>query len=119
MPDEPSCRLIRNVREEDGSLMVEFAGSIEIDLSPELRDDLLGLVREKQPKKLIANMKDVPYIGSAGLAVFVEAVKALDKQNGGKLYMTELQPKVKGLLEIIHLDQLFNPCKDEAEAAGK
>ncbi len=116
---ESSSDLITDVQSEGDHVTIALKGSIDPDRTPELRDELLKFVRENRPKKLIVNMAEVVYVGSAGLAVFVEAVKALKQQGEGNLYMTNLQPKVKGLLEIIHLDQLFNPCEDEDEAKAK
>ena len=35
---------------------------------------------------------------------------------GGKLCLTELQPRVKGLIEIARLNTLFTVCPNEAAA---
>ena len=50
--------------------------------------------------------------------VLVESLQKLRK-TGGKLYLTQLQPRVKGLLEIARLDTIFVICADDAEAMGK
>jgi len=41
------------------------------------------------------------------------------KKSSGKLYLTNLQPRVKGLLEIARLETIFVLCVDEAEALKK
>jgi anti-sigma B factor antagonist len=70
-------------------------------------------------KRLILNLTEVPYMDSSAIAVFVEALQKLRK-TGGKIYLTNLQPRVKGLLEIARLDTIFVVCADEAAAlAGK
>ena len=51
-------------------------------------------------------------------AVFVESLQKLRKA-GGKLYLTNLQPRVKGLLEIARLDSIFVLCENEDEAMKK
>ncbi|MBU1895219.1 MAG: STAS domain-containing protein, partial [Candidatus Omnitrophica bacterium] len=55
------------------------------------------------------------YIDSSGLATLVEILKSLNKQ-GGKLKLTNLSVKVKGLFEITKLTQLFDILDKEDEA---
>jgi anti-anti-sigma regulatory factor len=38
------------------------------------------------------------------------------RKSGGKVYLTNLQPRVKGLLEIARLDTIFVVVKDEQDA---
>ena len=70
------------------------------------------------PTKLVLNLAEVPYMDSSAIAVFVETLQKLRKA-GGKLYLTNLQPRVKGLLEIARLDSIFVICADEKEAMTK
>lgn len=116
--DDP-CPLIRGVRAENGAVVVEIVGAIEFEQSPALRAELMRLVAEHRPTKLIANMAGVTHIGSAGLAAFIEAIKVMRRTTGGTLYMTDLRPPVRALLEIGRLDALFNPVADVAEAMTK
>jgi anti-anti-sigma factor len=89
----------------------------EVDLhnSPILRGRLLEALRRWQPKKLVLNMSRVPYVDSSAIAVLVEALKEL-RRTGGKVMLAELQPRVRGLLEIARLDSIFVIVKDEREA---
>ena len=43
----------------------------------------------------------------------------LAAETGGRIFLTNLQPRVKGLLEIARLDSIFVLVKDEAEALSK
>ena len=43
---------------------------------------------------------------SSAIAVLVEAMQKLRK-TGGRVYLTNLQPRVKGLLEIARLGSIF------------
>jgi anti-anti-sigma factor len=52
---------------------------------------------------------------SSAIAVLVEALQKLRK-TGGKIYLTNLQPRVKGLIEIARLNTVFVCVTDEAEA---
>ena len=65
-------------------------------------------------KKLVLNLEKVPYVDSSAIAVMVEALQKLRKA-GGKVYLTNLSPRVKGLLEIARLDSIFSVVASEAD----
>ena len=110
--------LISAARQEGDSVVVAVRGEIDLHNSPELRGALLDMLNRLKPKKLILNLAQVPYMDSSAIAVLVEALQKL-RRNGGKIYLTGLQPRVKGLLEIARLDTIFVLAKDEAEALAK
>src|SRR2546429_8229325 len=110
--------LVPTVRREGDAILASVRGEIDLHNSPELRTQLLKFLDEQKPKKLILNLSAVPYMDSSAIAVLVEALQKL-RRNGGKIYLTGLQPRVKGLLEIARLDTIFVLAKDEAEALAK
>ena len=110
--------LIPTARKDGDAVLAAVRGEIDLHNSPDLRAGLLALLTEAQPKKLILNLSAVPYMDSSAIAVFVESLQKLRKA-GGKLYLTNLQPRVKGLLEIARLDSIFVLCADENEAMKK
>ena len=99
----------------EGHIVVTLRGEIDLHNSPEVRSVILGLIQKHKPMRLIANAAEVPYMDSSAIATFVEALKNL-RSYGGKLYLTSLQPRVRGLLEIAKLQNVFNLVADEAEA---
>ena len=110
--------LVPSVRREGDAIIASVRGEIDLHNSPELRTQLLKFLDEQKPRKLILNLSAVPYMDSSAIAVLVEALQKL-RRNGGKIYLTGLQPRVKGLLEIARLDTIFVLAKDEAEALAK
>ena len=81
----------------------------------ELRGSLLDTLNRLKPKKLVLNLAQVPYMDSSAIAVLVESLQKLRKA-GGKIYLTNLQPRVKGLLEIARLDAIFVIVDEEKDA---
>jgi anti-sigma B factor antagonist len=63
----------------------------------------------------VVNLLNVAYVDSSGLATLVEAHQKI-KSAGGKLKLTNLSPKVKGLFEITKLEKLFDIQPNEEEA---
>jgi len=110
--------LLSAVRREGTMASAAIQGEIDLHNSPALRGALLNLLAEGGIDKLILNLAAVPYMDSSAIAVLVEALQKLRKISG-KICLTNLQPRVKGLLEIARLDTIFVVAKDEAEAKSK
>ncbi|MBF0216203.1 MAG: STAS domain-containing protein [Candidatus Omnitrophica bacterium] len=91
-------------------------GVIDINTSPELKKKFEKVVKEKVPKVLI-NLERVEYVDSSGLATMVEILKKM-RAYGGKLKLSNLSGKVKGLFEITKLDKLFDISDSESQALG-
>jgi anti-sigma B factor antagonist len=106
------------VRREGETVIATIKGEIDLHNSPQVRANLLRFLEEEKPKKLVLNLSGVPYMDSSAIAVLVEALQKMRK-TGGKIHLTDLQPRVKGLLEIARLDSIFVISKDENEALNK
>jgi anti-sigma B factor antagonist len=92
-------------------LTVAVRGEVDMNNSPELRSALLALIASKPPKKILLDLKEVPYMDSSAIAVMVELLRKVKK-----IFLTGIQPRVRGILEIARLDQIFKFVADEKEA---
>jgi anti-anti-sigma factor len=107
--------LVPAARGEGDAVIASLRGEIDLHNSSELRDAMLTVLLRGDPKKLVLDLALVPYMDSSGLAVLVEALKRMQRR-GGRIFLINLQPRVKGLLEIARLDTLFISAKDEQTA---
>lgn len=114
MADKPH-ELVTSIRRQGDTLIASLRGEIDLHNSPQVRSALLKALDENKPRKLVLNLGAVPYMDSSAIAVLVEALQRLRK-TGGKIYLTDLQPRVKGLLEIARLDTIFVVVATEADA---
>ncbi len=89
-------------------------GDIDINSSPDIRKTFAELTASYQ-KKIVINLAEVSYIDSSGLATLVEMLKKI-KSYGGRLRLSNLADKVKGLFEITKLEKIFE-IYDTAEQA--
>jgi anti-sigma B factor antagonist len=105
-----------SARQEGDAALVAITGEVDLNNSPELRTVLLKVLSQWSPKKLILNLALVPYMDSSAIAVLVELLR---KMKGGKVLLTDLQPRVKGLLEIARLNTIFGIVATEQEALSK
>jgi anti-sigma B factor antagonist len=102
---------LASVRREGDTLLVAVAGNIDLNNSPLLRSALLGLVDDQPPRKLILNLTQVSYMDSSAIAVLVEMLRRV-----GKVVLVGLQPRVRGILEIARLHDIFKIAPDETQA---
>ena len=110
-----TSELISAARLDGDALVVAVRGEIDLQNSPELRTELIDLFMKHAPQRVVLNLAQVPYMDSSAIAVLVELLQKVRKA-GGKVYLTSLQPRVKGLVEIARLGSIFGIVADEAEA---
>lgn len=113
-----AAKLIGEVRSEGDAILIPLNGEIDLHTSADLRGQLLRLLENKKPKKVILNLAGVPYMDSSAIAVLVELLQRVRKSSGN-VYLTNLQPRVKGLLEIARLETIFVVAASEEEALKK
>jgi anti-sigma B factor antagonist len=107
--------VVSGVRRTGDAVVASLRGEIDLHNSPTVRTALLKFLDENKPKKLVLNLGEVPYMDSSAIAVLVEALQKM-RRHGGKIYLTNLQPRVKGLLEIARLDSIFVVTASEEDA---
>src|SRR5688572_20781784 len=116
--DSTGSDLVPSARKEGDAVVVAVRGEIDLHNSPELRTELFDLLARYSPRKLILNLAQVPYMDSSAIAVLVESLQKVRK-TGGRIFLTNLQPRVRGLLEIAKLNSIFGMVADEAETLAK
>ena len=105
-----------NIEDVNGVTLCRVSGDIDISSSPDVKKTFDQVVSQKKDKVVI-NLKDVSYVDSSGLATLVEILKNL-RSYGGKLKLSNLSSKVKGLFEITKLDKLFDIVAEEQDAVS-
>ena len=116
-PGNPAA-VVPSIRKAGDAVVASLRGDIDLHNSPQVRSALLKFVDDNKPRKLVLNLGEVPYMDSSAIAVLVEALQKMRK-TGGKVFLTNLQPRVKGLLEIARLDSIFSVVATEEEALAK
>jgi len=91
---------------------VAFHGRITVENSGEMRAALTEALRGK-PQALHVNLSDVSYIDTSGVATLVEAARTARKQ-GNRMILDGLHDQPRYLLEITHLDHLFDIAGQES-----
>jgi len=87
------------------SVKITLNGEIDIYTSNELKEKLYNLV-DTNKKDLIIDCKELDYIDSTGLGIFVGALKKA-KQYEKKVVIMNLKDNIKKLFTITGLDKVF------------
>ncbi|WP_342433561.1 anti-sigma factor antagonist [Neobacillus sp. FSL H8-0543] len=97
-------------QQNDKDIYVTVVGEIDAYTAPKLREELLPLA-EGNNKVITINLKEVSYMDSTGLGVFVGLFKQLNK-NEGELRLVELSDRLMRLFELTGLSKIMNITKD-------
>lgn len=93
-------------REDNDQIKVSVAGEIDAFTAPKLREELMPLA-DRENVSLVISLKDVSYMDSTGLGVFVGLLKAVRKNNG-KLQLVELSDRLSRLFGITGLNDIID-----------
>ena len=100
----------------NGTSVVRVRGDIDLRTSPQLRELLLEAMREGVGT-LRVDLSQVHYMDSSGVGTMVY-VKRETERAGRRVVLIGLQPRVRSLFEITHLDQFFTIVGSLEEAGG-
>jgi len=92
--------------EENGKSILSLSGEIDAYTAPELKEAILPLT-SKSGNQVEIDLKDVNYMDSTGLGVFVSALKS-SKENNSTLQLVHLKDRVQRLFKITGLDGIID-----------
>lgn len=97
--------LVINIDQNEDHILVHVGGEIDAYTAPKLREQLMPLA-EEQNQSLIISLKDVSYIDSTGLGVFIGLFKEATKNNGN-LQLIDLSERLERLFQITGLNNVM------------
>ena len=104
-------------RDEGGVTLVYPQGFLDAHTAQEFEDELRKAI-DAGRLRIVVNCKDLTYISSAGLGVFMGCIEDV-RERGGDIKISNLTPKVYHVFELLGFHQLFDLTETEEEAAGK
>jgi anti-sigma B factor antagonist len=104
-------------RTGEGVNVIDLKGYLDAHTAPELENVLQKLIEEKK-FNIVVNCKDLSYISSAGLGVFMAYIEDVRK-NRGDIKLTNMSPKVYNVFDLLGFPILYEIYKDEQDAIKK
>ncbi len=106
-----------NVRETSGINVLELRGYLDAHTAPDLEKAFQGLLDTKK-YNIVVNCKELTYISSAGLGVFMAYIEDVRK-NKGDIKLSNMSPKVYNVFDLLGFPLLYDITDDEADAITK
>jgi anti-sigma B factor antagonist len=104
-------------REHDDVYVIDLRGYLDAHTAPDLENTFQKLLGEKK-YKIIVNCRELSYISSAGLGVFMAYIEDVRK-NKGDIKLTNMTPKVYNVFDLLGFPVLYEIYKEETEALIK
>jgi anti-sigma B factor antagonist len=104
-------------RDGEGVSVIDLKGYLDAHTAPDLENAFQKLINEKK-FNIVVNCRDLSYISSAGLGVFMAYIEDVRK-NQGDIKLTNMSPKVYNVFDLLGFPILYEIYKDELEAVGK
>ncbi|MFQ5769046.1 MAG: STAS domain-containing protein [bacterium] len=103
--------------ENGGVSILYIKGYLDAHTAQELENAFQKLVDAKK-YDIVVNFKDLNYISSAGLGVFMGFIEDI-RQNGGDIKLTNLKPKIYRVFDLLGFPTLYDILEEEENAIEK
>jgi anti-sigma B factor antagonist len=104
-------------RENKDISIIELKGYLDAHTAPELEDAFQKLIKNKK-FRIVVNFRDLSYISSAGLGVFMAFIEEV-RSNDGDIKLSNMTPKVFNVFDLLGFPVLYEIYNDEEDAFMK
>ncbi len=104
---------VKRVDKKDISILY-LSGFLDAHTVNQFEQALSQLVENKR-YKIVVNFKELDYISSAGLGVFMGYIEEV-RNNGGDIKLSNLSERVYKVFDLLGFPALFEIYQDEAQA---
>ena len=104
-----------NVKKINDYIVINFNGSLDTKVSRNFEEDIENILAQYPEMNILLNMKDLKYLSSSGLKIFVSLRRALSEKNL-ELKICNMGRAVKDVFEMTKLLQFFKIYSDEESA---
>lgn len=94
-------------KKQGNVIVVYLSGRLDVHLSADVESELNTLIEKEKDAHFLLNLKDVEYMSSSGLRIFVATMRIL-KENGRQLKLCSLNSAVKKIFEVVELMDMFD-----------
>lgn len=106
-----------DVRQAGDISVLDVKGYLDAHTAPDLEKAFQSLLEERK-YNIVVNCKELTYISSAGLGVFMAYIEDVRKHSGD-IKLSNMSPKVYNVFDLLGFPLLYDITKDEMEAMKK
>ncbi|MDZ7342744.1 MAG: STAS domain-containing protein [candidate division KSB1 bacterium] len=104
-------------KDHDDIVVLYIKGYLDAHTAPVLENQLQSLT-EEQRYKIVVNFKDLAYISSAGLGVFMGFIENI-REHQGDIKLTNMNPKIYRVFDLLGFPTIYDILEDEQQAIVK
>lgn len=97
--------------------IIYLKGFLDAHTAPALENEFSTLI-DNGKFYIVVNFKDLSYISSAGLGVFMAFIEKI-RENGGDIKLCAMSEKVFNIFDLLGFPLLYEIFKTEEEAVAK
>ncbi len=105
------------VREKAGVSIIDLEGYLDAHTAPILENAFTMLIDETK-FRIVVNFKNLSYISSAGLGVFMAFIEKI-RECEGDIKFSNMSPKVYNIFDLLGFPLLYEFFEEEDEAVNK
>ncbi len=106
-----------NFRESSNVQIIDLKGYLDAHTAPDFENAIQKIINNKQ-YNIIVNCKNLSYISSAGLGVFMAYIEEVRK-NKGDIKITNMSSKIYNVFDILGFPLLYEITNTEEDALKK
>jgi anti-sigma B factor antagonist len=106
-----------SVKDQGDISVLYLNGYLDAHTASVLENNFSELI-ENDKYKIVVNFKDLVYISSAGLGVFMAFIEKI-RENKGDIKLTSMSDKVYNIFDLLGFPLLYEIYKSEDEAVKK
>lgn len=106
-----------SIKEKGDVSIINLKGYLDAHTAPALENNFTELIKNNK-FKIVVNFKDLAYISSAGLGVFMAYIENI-RDNKGDIKLAKMSDKVYNIFDLLGFPLLYEIYKDEEEAIKK
>ena len=114
---EQSNKFTVSSLEKQGVSCLYLSGYLDAHTAPELESAIEHIIKQGK-NKILVNFRDLDYISSAGLGVFMAFIEDV-REKGGDIKLADMKPKVFSVFDLLGFPLLFDVEKEEFSALMK
>lgn len=101
----------------DDVVVLYIKGYLDAHTAPMLENELQSLT-DQGKFRIVVNFKDLIYISSAGLGVFMGFIEDI-RNNQGDIKLSNMNPKIYRVFDLLGFPMLYDITENEQQAIAK
>jgi len=105
------------IKEQGNVSIINLAGFLDAHTASSLESEFTKLI-DSNRFRIVVDFKDLAYISSAGLGVFMAYIEKI-RDNNGDIKLAGMSDKVYNIFDLLGFPLLYEIFKSEEEAVNK